>query len=194
MGYATTIFGSILTPRENEVLDQAYRIHFNKIAFVSDHYDRKNQPRSFGLETLSLFDGTLLAFIDPTQVNIEKYPQGGTIKGSVNRFFYINQFFVGQSDIFSIYFLILPKEYFPRRFIVPREPHFAARVGDRIRITWWFKDQFEVKLEIEKNRKKYLGFDFIDDPGFLEKHPRALAAYQEVQNLSAKVLGEIVRP
>ncbi|OGC03144.1 hypothetical protein A2V82_13280 [candidate division KSB1 bacterium RBG_16_48_16] len=194
MGYTSTIFGSELTLHENEILDQAYRIKFHNVAIVSDHYDRKKQPPSSDLERLSFFDGTLLAFISPDQVDIKEYPQAGTIKGSVDKFEYVNQFYVGHGDIFCIYFLILPTEYFPKKFIVPNEPHFAARVGEQIRITWWFKEKFEVKIEIEKNPKKYLKFDFIDSPTFSEKHPGALASYREVQNLTAKVLGEIARP
>ena len=86
MGYTSTIFGSELTLHENEILDQAYRIKFHNVAIVSDHYDRKKQPPSSDLERLSFFDGTLLAFISPDQVDIKEYPQAGTIKGSVDKF------------------------------------------------------------------------------------------------------------
>jgi len=156
---------------------------------VSDHFDRTQLENDSHMNRVSLIDGTFLAFVDPRRVNVTEYKQAGTIKGSVEKFDYVNQYNFGYDDSFCIYFLVLPKEYYPKKFIVPNEPHFATRIGERIRITWWFREQCQVKLEIERNIKKFESFDYIDSPTFLEKHPNVINAYNEAKNLVTQVVG-----
>lgn len=190
MGFAMAIFGSVLKVGDDNLLDTAYSLRFERGVYVSDHFDRVRVIRRPDMDQLMLFDGTLLAFVDPKVVKINHYEQMGTINGSNDKFDYTNKLHFGQPNEYCVYFLTLPKDYYPKKFIVPAEPHFAARIDDEIKITWWFREEFEIKLEIEKNTKKYLEFEHIDSPTFTEKHPAALIAYREATNFVAKVIAE----
>jgi len=192
MGFAWAIFGSVLLMKDDKLIDTAYHIRFERGIYISDHFDRARVERRPDMHPLTLFDGTLLAFVDPKSVEVNHYEQGGTINGSNEKFEYINKLHFGEPNEYCVYFLTLPKDFYPKKFIVPPEPHFAARISDAIRITWWFKEEFEIKLEIEKNAKKYLEFEHIDSPTFIEKYPAALIAYNEAKDLAAKVAAELV--
>jgi hypothetical protein len=190
MGFALAIFGSVLKIEEDRIIDTAYSIRFERGVYVSDHFDRARVVRKPDMDQLMLFDGTLLAFVDPKAVEVTHYEQVGTVNGSNEKFEYINKLHFGEPNEYCVYFLTLPRDFYPKKFIVPTEPHFAARIGDEIKITWWFREELEIKLEIEKNAKKHLEFEHIDSPTFTEKHPAVLTAYHEATNLVAKVIAE----
>ena len=90
--------------------------------------------------------------------------------------------------------MILPKYYYPQKYYVPSNPHFAARVGDKIRMTWWFKETIQLKLQIKHDEKKFNEFDYIESATFVEKNPAALLAYRQVESIAAKTLGETFSP
>ena len=192
MGFALAILGSVIQMREDKLIDTAYHIRFEQGVYVSDHFDRAIVEHRPDMRKLTLFNGTLLAFVEPKHVDVQHYEQGGTISGTNEKFEYINKLHFGEHKGYCVYFLTLPKDFYPKKFIVPTEPHFAARIGDAIRITWWFREELEIKLEIEKNAKRYLEFEHIDSPTFIEKHPAALAAYNEVKDLAGKIVAELV--
>ena len=164
MGFVGAIFGSVLDRIDDGIVDTAYQVHFPTDVWVSDHYDRTRMEFQPGMERISLFDGTMVAFADPSRAKFRSYPQTGTVQGSVDRFDYVNEIHMSPDHFFCVYFLNLPKYYLPKSYIVPAEPHFAARVGERIRITWWFREESKIKigLTIEKNEKKYRTPGWID--------------------------------
>ena len=186
MGRAASVFASVLEVREDKIVETAHIVTFSRVPFISDHFERTNIKE--GVKAVALLDGTLMIFdVDEDEIKIHEYRQQGTIKGDLIRFTYTNEFFWGPDDVFSVYCMILPQNYYPKVFIAP-DPHFAARINGRIRITWWFKEKVKVALQVERNEKKSAKFTYIDAPNFIEKHPMAKVAYREAKDLIARVI------
>lgn len=186
MGKAASVFASILEVREDKIVETAHLVTFSTVPFISDHFDRVNIEE--GIKAIALLDGTLMVFdVDEDEIKIHDYQQQGTIKGGLTRFTYTNEFFWGPHDVFSVYCMILPPNYYPKAFIAPA-PHFAARINGRIRATWWFTEKVKVALQVERNEKKSAKFRYIDAPNFIDKHPLARGAYQEAKDLIARVI------
>lgn len=196
MGYTGALFGSELFVRDNEIGELMHHVSFRDIdaVYISDHYDRSKYVPDANMKKISLFDGTLLAFVDPDKVILKEYDQLGSINGTPDDFEYVNEVFFGPNDRFCIFFMILPMSYYPKRFFAPDNPHFAARVGNKIRITWWFKESIQIKLRIKLDAKQFNKFDYIDSATLTEKHPNAVAAYREVERLAAATIGETFSP
>lgn len=196
MGYTGALFGSEVLIIDNDIVEKMHHVSFGDIdpVYISDHFDRSAYVPDHAMTRISLFDGTLLAYVDPKRIVIREYDQAGSIRGSIKQFEYVNEVFFGPSDVFCVFFLILPKNYYPQRYYVPSKLHFAARVGEKIRLTWWFKESIQVKLQIKLDEKKFTGFDYIESTTFIEKHPKVLLAYREVEDLVTKTLGETFSP
>jgi len=102
MGYTCAIFGSVLDQRDDQIEDKAFQVRFRDTVYVSDHFNRsiwKPDPRT---EKIALFDGTLLAFVNPKDIDVNEYQQTGTISGSVEEFDYVNEVFFGPDDEFCV--------------------------------------------------------------------------------------------
>jgi len=86
-----------------------------------------------------------------------------------------------------IYCLVLPIGYYPTNYFSGK-PHFAGIKGERITITWWFKEKTKIKVGFKKNPDKAIDYTYLDKPTFPERHPLLKKAYEHAQAFAAKVL------
>jgi len=157
-----------------------------KVAFVSDHYKEDEIARC--KNAIPIVEDSILLFDIPKQeIKRRKYPQNGTLIKEKNEYIHINEVFFPSCEQFLIYCLVLPHGYYPTNFFLGK-PHFAGLKGERIAITWWFREKTIIKVGFRKNPEKTIHYTYVDKPTFSERHPRLKKAYEHAEEFAAKVI------
>lgn len=191
MGDVAAVYGSILSEEEDGLKADARYYTFNgRVAFASDHFEAE-QTEGFGKAVPILENSVLLFNIDESSLRIQEYPLKGTVTKSRGEYLYINEVHFHHDEQFVLYCLVLPKEYYPKRFY-SGAPHYAGRKGDKIVITWFFKEQTTVKVGILKDADKARMFTYIDKPTFGERHPKLRAFYDEAKDFAADIVSKMI--
>lgn len=190
MGNVASVIASILDIHDKKIVETIKVITFLDVPYMSDHFDRDSIDES--AKAVQLLDGTLMVFnVAEDQIKEVEYMGAGAIDGDINRFTYNNEFFPKYKTAFSVYCMVLPTHYYPKDFYM-QQPHFSARINDRIRSTWWSKSNIKVALQIERNEKNFQKYFYKYVPSFRERHPRLDAACHRGEDFMAKVTSNLV--
>jgi len=191
MGDVAAIYGCILSEEDGGLkADAKYYTFDGRVAFASDHFEAE-QMEGFGKAVPILENSVLLFNIDESSLKIQEYPLTGAITKRRGEFLYINEVHFHYGEQFVLYCLVLPKEYYPKSFY-SGAPHYAGRKGDKIAITWFFKEQTTVEVGISKDADKARSFMYIDKPTFGERHPQLRAFYNEAKDFAATMMSNMI--
>ena len=189
MGVAAGVYGCVISERgSGELKANASYFTFGngKVVFVSDHY-RAEEMSDYGNAVPILGDSILLFDSSENEIHKRDYPQSGTVIKGKNKYIHINEVSFPCGEQFMIYCLVLPIGYYPTNYFSGK-PHFAGIKGERITITWWFKEKTKIKVGFKKNPDKAIDYTYLDKPTFPERHPLLKKAYEHAQAFAAKVL------
>lgn len=190
MGRAAAIYGSILESTDDGIRKCLTFIRLPDHAFVSDHFDRAVAAASD--DGLLVEDGTLLLpNVNRDEIEMVSVDQRGTITSSRGRYNYYNQFSFGPDDRHCVFFCSLPAEHYPSRFH-SGEPHFAAFINGRVRMTWWFRAETTIQFAFARNPKRAMTYAHKSQASFLARHPLLNVCYDQTQAVAAKIAAELI--
>lgn len=189
MGEVAGVYGCVISETDSgDLATIASYLTFGngKVAFVSDHYSAEEIAHY--QNAVPIVEESILLFDIPEQkIQRREYPQHGTVTKEKDEFIHINEVSFPCGEQFLIYCLVLPHGYYPTNFFSGK-PHFAGLKGERIAITWWFKERTTIKVGFRKNPDKTMRYTYIDKPTFSERHPMLRMAYEHAETFAAKVL------
>lgn len=189
MGEAAGVYGCVVSEDvSGELTATASYFTFGdgKVVFVSDHCQAEEMSQY--RNAVPILDGSVLLFdIYEQEIRKRHYPQANTLTREKNDFIHINEVSFPCDERFLLYCLVLPRGYYPTSYFSGK-PHFAGPRGERIAITWWFKERTTIKVGFKRDAEKAIAYTYLDKPTFPEKHPLLKRAFEHAEAFAAKVL------
>lgn len=192
MGVVAAVYGCILFEEKGVLkVDAIYYTFGNgQVAFASDHFQAE-QMKGFGKAVPILENSVLLFDVDESSIEVREYAQKDTLILNGDEYLYVNEVHLPNNENFVMYCLLLPDGYYPKRFY-SGDPHYAGRKGDRIVITWFFKEQTTIKVGIAKDGDRAAEYMYIERPTFRERHPKLWTLYDETKDFAARILSKML--
>ena len=189
MGEVAGVYGCVISDTNSgdlTAIASYFTFGDGKVAFASDHYSAEEIANN-GNAVPILEDSVLLFDIPEEKIRKRDYPQNGTLIKEKDEYIHVNEVSFPCGEQFLMYCLVLPPGYYPTNFYSGK-PHFAGRKGERIAITWWFREKTTIKVGFRKNPEKATLYTYIDKPTFSERHPKLKKAYEHAEAFAAKIL------
>ena len=194
MGNIAGVYASKIIESNDELKEKIQYIYFQTKSnvFASDHFNREEMENFEN--AVPILDRTILLFnISVEDISSIKYLGGGRIQKMKGEWVYWNEVNLREKEAFFIFCSILPKNFIPTNYYSAPEPHFAKRIDDNIRITWWFPRQAQIRFGFKKDPKAFRDFSREIRVPFFERHTRLRLLKDKAESLSIKVVSDLLR-